>query len=148
MRQDTILYDRAKYFYEMSVYEQEAHLDTLKKDLNLRLAIGYTIGQSMELTLKQLLDDLEGEHPETHKIQILCERLERKLRKETKLSLVSAAKLKSIIKEISNNAALYGNLAYGARYVADIKLSMNQLDDMKNITKDLLLFYSTVDYGV
>lgn len=145
---DNTLYTRAKYFYEMGLYEYEAHSHQVKKDLNLRLIIGYTIGQAMELTLKQLLDDLEGEHPETHKPAVLCHSLEKLLsgKVPTKLPLVAGARLKTIISEIMENAKVYGDLAYGARYVADIKLAPNQLDNLIKTTEKLLLFYGSLDW--
>ena len=145
----SILYNRAKYFYEMASYEFEEHKEPCKKDLDLRLTIGYVIGQSLELVLKQILEDITSDYPETHKLIVVCDvllkRLNDKRNPPSKLSLVSISKLKNHINTILPNAKIYGDLAYGARYIADITLSYNQLVELIDISEKLLLFYSLME---
>lgn len=145
-----ILYNRAKYFHEMATFEFDAHKDSCKKDLDLRLTIGYVAGQALELTLKQILEDISSDYPETHKIIIVCDALLKRLNDTrnppSKLSLVLIAKLKNYINTILPNAKVYGDLAYGARYISDIKLSYDQLTELIDISEKMLLFYSNMEY--
>lgn len=146
MRKDKILIDRAKYMYQGGDLVLDANKDKAKKDQNLRLTVGYMFGQALELTLKQLLYDIRKDYAETHKIIILCNSLERALsRPVPSMSLVSVAKFKSIIRKIEENAKAYEDLAYGARYIPDIRFSNEQLIGLHEVTQDLLLAYHVYD---
>lgn len=147
MPANTTLYSRARYFYEMATYEKEAHEDRLKKDPNLRLTIGYAVGQALEMTMKQLLDDLTGSHEKIHNLGELLVTLEKKLNGKVpcRLSLVSTSRLKNIIGQILPNGRKYSNLAYGARYISDLKFSVNELEELFDLTEKVLLFYGSVE---
>jgi len=135
----------ARNFLEMGINQYEAHKDKVKKDKQLRFAIGYVVEQSIELNFKQISYSLFGEFPEKHDLVRICDVLAKNINRpgnlKNSVSLVTLATLKNLVNTTLEHAADYGNLAYGARYVPDLEFSHSELDELLDLAKSIQLFY-------
>lgn len=133
------LLNRATYFYEMGNSQfYKFSKKQINKDNDLACCIGYVLEQALELALKELCAVVAVQHPETHKLVIIIEAIRSGINKTNKLDLVSTVELKQLCEEIMPDARFYNNLAYGARYVADLEVKHNQLEKLNEITTKIL----------
>ena len=118
---------KSKYFLEMGINQFNKYHKKLSRDNDLTTAIGYVVEQSLELILKQFSLDLTGEFPQKHKLEY---------------SMIKTLELKESIALVEENVRLYNNLAYGAKYIPDLTLSVAQLSELIEITEKLQVIYS------
>lgn len=139
------LYLRAHTFYDSAVLTWQSNVDSIKTNRDTRLVVSYLLCMSIELVLKQLLDDLTGSHDKIHNVDALCEAVYDLTISNEKLSLISASRLREIINSIELNARLYSKISYGSRYDENIEINENKLKELEDSAEKLLLFYSSVE---
>lgn len=134
---------KSKYFLEMGVNQfNKYHKKKLSRDNNLTTAIGYVVEQSLELILKQFSLDLTGEFPQKHKLEFITSEILVAISKQSPYSMIKTLELKEAIALVEENVRLYNNLAYGAKYIPDLTLSVAQLSELIDITEKLQVIYS------
>ena len=113
----------------------------LSRDNDLTTAIGYVVEQSLELILKQFSLDLTGEFPQKHKLEFITSEILVAISKQSPYSMIKTLELKEAIALVEENVRLYNNLAYGAKYIPDLTLSVAQLSELIDITEKLQAIY-------
>lgn len=126
-----MLFERGCYFLEMGeALTYKYNRKELVENLNLRICVGFSIFQFVELTLKAICEHIGVEYPQTHNLVPIISTLTKGLTYRTDFPLEAMYDLKFIFRELQSCAKLYGELSYGARYVANIKFSNAQMDQL------------------
>ena len=133
------LLNRAIYFYEMSSEQMSKYSKKeINKDNDLACCIGYVLEQALELALKDLCGALAVEHPETHKLAVILNAIRTGINRTNRLDLIHIVELKTICDDILPDVRFYNNLAYGARYISDLKVDYGKLEKLDEITSKIL----------
>lgn len=136
---------KAVYMFEMaeSFYESR-HLRDIKISNSLRLVIGYTYEQAIEMSLKYLNNITSGEWANTHHLHSLIDSFKndfyafKKQHENDDYSNVEFSKYNGLLQYISDiyeHARIYNNLAYAAKYDNDMLFSYNQLQQLRELSR-------------
>lgn len=94
--------------------------------------------QSVELILKQIAFDCTQSYPEVHRIFIVVNFIKDNI---TQSKLQSRKELLRMLDDIEQNAKVYNNLSYAAKYEPDVKFSVRQLEELIEINEKILRWY-------